>query len=300
MARKMLTDSDIWTTQYWFKKLPVMYKVAFFYIKDQCDEAGVWGINCNQLIDDTGLKQFDITDFVNNCNTDYDGVTGQKLFKERLRIIGNRYLWITGYVQFQKEGKDGLVSPNKVTVPNSINVLKKYGLLDEAISNGFLRLKTEQLPDGAQREPRGIPEAEEEKDKGNGKVKELDMGVQGEKVLTPSLELRDALCDYFSIKKTSTSKLYNSVCDFIMAIKHKNELQIAALALQKYMAYKARSKEQTHSIKTWIGTRDNDYRDGQWIMIDWELKLKNSNTHAPIERTTTAASAVIQPGKRFR
>lgn len=113
-------------------------------------------------------------------------------------------------------------------------------------------------------------------------------------------DLVEAICDYFEVKKILTSKIYNSIDDFVRTAMHRNELAIVSLALQKYMAYKARSQEAKHNVLNWIGTKDNHYSDGHWNTTDWSLKLKNSNNHASTERKTTAASAIVQPGKRFR
>lgn len=99
-----------------------------------------------------------------------------------------------------------------------------------------------------------------------------------ENVPREGLDLVDALCEYFSVKKIVTSPIYNSVYEYAATISHRNEISIASIALQKYMAYKARSKEQIHSIGKWIGTKENHYQDGVWITTDWEQKNRNYAT----------------------
>ena len=49
---KRFCDTDLWKTQRWFRKLPALDKLAFCYIKDLCDYAGVWKIDCSDLIED--------------------------------------------------------------------------------------------------------------------------------------------------------------------------------------------------------------------------------------------------------
>lgn len=107
---KRFCDTDLWKTQRWFRKLPALDKLAFCYIKDLCDYAGVWKIDCSDLIEDLGLTDFNIDTFVSSINTEYDKMTGQKSVKERVKLVNNNMLWLTGFVQFQYEGKDKIIS----------------------------------------------------------------------------------------------------------------------------------------------------------------------------------------------
>lgn len=115
-----------------------------------------------------------------------------------------------------------------------------------------------------------------------------------------AIDLLEKIVDYFAVKPDVMNPVYDTVNDFVETVHARGELKNLTTAFSKYVEYKARSQETRHSIATWIGTKENHYTDGHWNTTDWNVKLKNSNTHAPIERTTTAASAVIQPGKRFR
>lgn len=92
---------------------------------------------------------------------------------------------------------------------------------------------------------------------------------------TKATDLIEAICNYFSVKTIVLSPAYNKVCDYVACVANRNELEIASIALQKYMAYKARSQEKVHSVTSWIGTKQNHYQDGQWIMTDWDSKNKN-------------------------
>ena len=66
---KRFNDTDIWKKQRWFRKLKPDYKLAFYYIKDQCNHAGIWEVDCSDLIEDLGLLSFDINDFLVSINT---------------------------------------------------------------------------------------------------------------------------------------------------------------------------------------------------------------------------------------
>lgn len=120
---KRFCDTEIWKSQRWFRKLPPLDKLAFCYIKDLCDYAGLWKIDCSDLIEDLGLDNFDINRFVSSINTEYDKMTGIKSVKERLKIINNNTLWITGFVQFQYEGKEKFISHNVNAVRGALWIL---------------------------------------------------------------------------------------------------------------------------------------------------------------------------------
>jgi hypothetical protein len=125
-------------------------------------------------------------------------------------------------------------------------------------------------------------------------LKDLDSGM-----VTKAADLTEAICKYFSVKTIVLSPKYNKVCDFVTTAAHKNELNIVANILTKYMAYKARSQEQTHSVESWIGTKQNHYQDGQWTMTDWISKEQNYKQ--PNERIKgISGQSGPEPGKDYR
>jgi hypothetical protein len=167
---KRFGDTDIWKKQRWFRKLIPEYKLAFLYIKDQCDHAGIWNIECTDLIEDLGIESFNLANFVTACNTEYDKNTGKSTFKERLRILDKGYIWVTGFVQFQYKGKEGLVNPYAAPVRTALQILSGFQILKEAINGtGFITL-TEELPEGY------LTPKDKDKDKDKDKRKE---GVGG-------------------------------------------------------------------------------------------------------------------------
>lgn len=137
---KRFTETDIWKTQRWFRKLPPNYKLAWKYVKDQCNHAGIWKIDCTDLIEDIGLESFNIKDFVEKCNVEYDKINGEKIKKERLRIINNNTLWITGFIQFQYESKEGTVSPDVPAVRTAFQILEGLNVLSEGLHKGYIRV----------------------------------------------------------------------------------------------------------------------------------------------------------------
>lgn len=161
---KRFGDTDIWKRQRWFRKLSPDYKLSFMYIKDQCDHAGIWNIDCSDLIEDLGIDKFIIDKFISDCNTEYDKLTGEKSFKERVRILPKGYIWVIGFVQFQYKGKGGLVNPYAAPVTTALQILNGLNLLDEALEKRIITL-TEVLPEGY------LTPKDKEKDKDKGYLK---------------------------------------------------------------------------------------------------------------------------------
>lgn len=120
---KRFGDTDIWKKQRWFRKLNPEYKLAFCYIKDQCNHAGIWKVDCADLIEDLGLLKFDLSFFIDAINTEYDKITGDKITKERVVLLKDNTVWITGFVQFQYEGKDELVKVTNNMVKGAFLIL---------------------------------------------------------------------------------------------------------------------------------------------------------------------------------
>lgn len=144
---KRFSDNEIWKKQRWFRKLPPEYKLAFFYIKDQCDYSGIWKIDCSDLMEDLGLDRFDLKDFVKKCNRDFDKLNGHEKHKERMRMIGTSELWITGVLQYQCGNTEGVVPIHVIAVKSALKKLKSLGLYPEVVQKGYVTL-SEPLPRG--------------------------------------------------------------------------------------------------------------------------------------------------------
>jgi hypothetical protein len=171
---KRLTDTDIWKNQRWFRKLSPMDKLAFFYIKDQCHHSGVWRIDCTDLMEDLGFENFNLQNFIASVNTEYDKFSGDKILKERVVIINKTYLWITGFIQFQYQNKQGKVSADAAPVRSALEYLQGLGILKEGVDKGYIVLS----------QPLNSPLIRaKDKDKAidKDKDKEKDKGVPGEK-----------------------------------------------------------------------------------------------------------------------
>ncbi len=145
---KRFVETDLWKKQRWFRLLSADHKLAFFYIKDQCDHAGIWSIDTLDLREDLGFKKpFDLDEFLAACNSDFEKISGAPMYRERLRIIDNRYLWIVGFLQFQYENKEGKVNAHGGPVRSGLQRLMGLNLFNEAVNRGYLTLALP-LPEG--------------------------------------------------------------------------------------------------------------------------------------------------------
>jgi hypothetical protein len=179
---KRLSETDIWKTQRWFRKLSPDHKLAFFYIKDQCNHAGIWNIDCTDLIEDLGIESFDLNDFVEKCNIEYDKMTGAKSYKERIRVLNKGYLWVTGFFQFQYKGKEGLVNPLAKPVITAIQILMGYGIWEESLSKGIITLTNPLEPLGKNGEGLLTPK-DKDKDKDKDRKKKKGVNFENEFVI---------------------------------------------------------------------------------------------------------------------
>jgi hypothetical protein len=137
---KRLTDTDIWKSQRWFRKLDPLDKLAFCYIKDQCNHAGIWRIDCSDLLDDLGISEFNLKKFTAAINEEFDKISGNKIIKHRVVILKSNFLWLTGFIQFQYENKEGKVNAESAPVKTALQILQGLDVLEQALLKGYITL----------------------------------------------------------------------------------------------------------------------------------------------------------------
>jgi hypothetical protein len=122
-------------------------------------------------------------------------------------------------------------------------------------------------------------EYEYEIDNENEFKEEVQEEKKQKSVSREALNLVDEHCEYFSIRPIPTSIPYNSIYNFIETLFHQNNLKILKTSFESYKLYKAKSNEARHNVSNWIGSKENYYQDGQWIVTDWEAKNNNSENN---------------------
>jgi hypothetical protein len=149
--KKRFTDSDIWKKA-WFRKLPPPEKALWYYIKDQCDNVGVWE-------PDKEAAEFNI-----GCEFDWDAFPEK--VNDNLMILPNGKWFLVDFCFFQhpdlKEDSDRPDNKNKA-VASYIRDLKVHGLWE--IVQGRLRGVQRPLDGRANAPKEREQEGEEEREK---------------------------------------------------------------------------------------------------------------------------------------
>jgi hypothetical protein len=108
---KRFTDTDIWKKQ-WFQDLTPKYKMAWFYLKDNCDNVGVWNVN------------FRLADFQIGAKINWEEFRTKT--NGNIYIISDKKWWIVDFCNFQY----GQLSEksNSKPIQSYIALLKKHSL----------------------------------------------------------------------------------------------------------------------------------------------------------------------------
>ena len=108
---KRFTDTDIWKKE-WFQDLSPKYKMAWFYLKDNCDNVGVWNVNYRLANFQVGCK-IDWEDFIEKCNGN-------------IHVVSNKKWWVVDFCRYQYvELSEESKSPPVISY---IKLLKKHSL----------------------------------------------------------------------------------------------------------------------------------------------------------------------------
>jgi uncharacterized phage protein (TIGR02220 family) len=152
------------------------------------------------------IGPFDLTEFIAAVNVDYDNLTGEEVERSRVKLLNNKELWLTGFVQYQYKSKEtGKVNPNGNFAKSAIAILRGRGLLNEAIQKGYLTL-TEPL----ERDRDAIPKGEVQ-GQGKGQGLEFERGGEGEKTLPdPPSAITQAYA--IDLDVDSVIESFNNIC----------------------------------------------------------------------------------------
>ena len=115
---KRFVATEIWTKQ-WYMNLAPIEKCAFNYIKDNCDNVGVWTPN------------FDLANFQIGGKIDWKKLPEKT--NGNIEVLSNGKWWLPDFCDFQYGKLSWNCKPHRAYITQ----LKKYGLL-ERVSKGFL------------------------------------------------------------------------------------------------------------------------------------------------------------------
>lgn len=158
---KRFTDTDIWMED-WFLDLDANQKMFWFYLKDNCDHAGIWRPN---------LKYFEfilgstiaLDDFIDRSNKD----------KERILVLPDGRWFLKGFIKFQYDPKGRGLNENSRMHKSIIEALEAAGIDPQSLD---LKL-TSTRPQVDLKNTLNKPQIEV-KDRVKDKVKEKDKEIR--------------------------------------------------------------------------------------------------------------------------
>jgi len=109
---KRFTDSRKWNDP-WFRKLPLQYKLFWYYLLDTCDHAGIYKVDIEHANFCIG-KEVDLESILHLFNKN----------KERITVISEEEWFISGFINFQY----GELHENSKTHISVIAILKSKGV----------------------------------------------------------------------------------------------------------------------------------------------------------------------------
>lgn len=115
---KRFTDTEIWSER-WFRKLSPELKCLWFFIKDRCDNSGVWNVDFELVKVYLGaeLKEEEVL----------------TAFMGKIQAIGNDKWWVRDFIKVQV-GEGGLSDTAKPHI-HIRSLLKSHGLLEIYLEN---------------------------------------------------------------------------------------------------------------------------------------------------------------------
>jgi len=141
---KRFTDTELWK-QDWFLDMPSEYKLFYFYVKDNCDHAGIFKVNVRTFC---RLNEVKVD---SNTALEYFNVD-----KERIILISDSKWLLVDFFVYQYGATMNLGN----RVHNSVNELLILNNIDLGSIRGLLELK------------QGVKDKDKDKDKEKDKDKD--------------------------------------------------------------------------------------------------------------------------------
>jgi len=108
---KRFTDSGKWEKE-WFRKLKPEYKAFWEYMRDRCDNAGIWDVD------------FELASFMVGCELDVEEI--KKVFKKQFIEINDKKWFLTDFIEWQYNCSIKDLNPDNNAHLSVIRHLEKY------------------------------------------------------------------------------------------------------------------------------------------------------------------------------
>ena len=112
---KRFVDTSLFKRD-WFQELPLVYKLFWYYICNECDNAGFWNVN---------LK---MASYILN-GVELDGDQILKVFNGKIIKTDDDKWFIPKFIYFQQNGKE--LNHNNMAHRQIIKLLEREGMLDD-------------------------------------------------------------------------------------------------------------------------------------------------------------------------
>ena len=239
---KRFTDTEIWDGV-WFQNLPTKMKLAWKYLCDKCNHAGIWKLNIKLIHFQTGE---DIT------KKDLQSYFGGKII-----AIENDKLFIPSFIEFQYGVKMNDLNPSNKVHLSVIQILKNKGVYKP-------------LEDPSQ----GTKDKDKDKDKAKDKDKDKEKEKEAIGILEAEFQI---VYDAYPLKtgRPSSLKRYLREIKLNQVVKFKN-------SITKYKTVLENEKFDRRPLNftSYIGTKSTghpwlDYLDGDIGELNLNRKKEN-------------------------
>ena len=112
---KRFTATEKWSKE-WFQDLSLVHKLLWYYLFENCDQAGVWDPNWREAGNRIGEKV---------------SAKDMEVFGDRVKLLSSGKWHLTTFVEFQY----GKLSPNAKVHQSVIRCLERHGI--ESVRNGI-------------------------------------------------------------------------------------------------------------------------------------------------------------------
>lgn len=237
---KRFTDTNIWNDP-WFYSLPFEYKMAWFFIKDNCDNAGVWKWFPDALNFFTG-KKITIEGF-------------KEYFKKRIFFLSDEKIFIVKFIEFQF----GNIWEGGSKIHQSVvKALYSHGIdrdrYDEIIKsvNG-IGMGSQWDSDGIKNNPDGIAmgiytHQDKEKDKDKDKIKDKEK----ERVVDPAVNpLRKYIIEKCPNIGRMKTQLTNQEAEKLLSRFNSDLIYKKIIAMENYVGIEKKYKSVYLTLVQW-------------------------------------------------
>lgn len=251
MAKYRAIQTAFWSDP-WI--LGLTQELKFFYIylftNPKSSQCGIYEISIVQMQHETGFEKDKIVDFI-------------QFLEHKKKIKYNAETAEICVINFSKYNYSSSPSIKKCIKKEfakvkDLDLIKCiYGI--DTLFTEYIKGVHDISTDHDEKEKEEKKEAKQEKQ--NSKNCDVDL-------------VKDILSFFgFNMEKDEGKK--QEVNDFLTKLIDLDRIQEFKEQFNSYKEYKDKSGEKVHGFSRFLGTPDNDFRDGGWNSENWEFKLTN-------------------------